>query len=124
VADSMVFSELARSKPCWTNSVRALIFLVVLAIAVSACATSESTEGEVVGLVIEVTGDLTAIESFVVLDSSGDSYKFFPGDGMTVMGSPPMHLRDHLVSGEPVKVMYHEGSDSELVADDVVHGNA
>lgn len=103
---------------------RALAILFVLTIAVSACTTSESAEGEVVGLVTEVTGDLSGVESFVVLDSNGDSYKFIPGDGMTVMGSPPMHLRDHLVSGEPVKVMYHEGSDSKLIADDVVHGNA
>jgi hypothetical protein len=109
-------------RPCWRNSMRALVLLVFLAIAASACATSESTEGEVVGIVTEVTGDLSSVESFVVLDSNGDSYKFIPGDGMTVMGSPPMHLRDHLISGEPVKVMYHEGRDSELIADDVVHG--
>lgn len=120
----MASSGLARSKRCWSNSVRTSVILCVLAIAASACGTSESTDGEVVGLVSEVTGDLSGVESFVVLDSNGDSYKFVPGDGMTVMGGPPMHLRDHLVSGEPVKVMYHEGSDSELIADDVVHGNA
>ncbi len=103
---------------------RALLLFVVLAIAASACATSASTEGEVVGIVSEVTGDLSGVESFVVLDSNGDSHKFIPGDGMTVMGSPPLHLRDHLISGEPVKVLYHEGPDSELIADDVEHGNA
>lgn len=103
---------------------RALLLCVILAVAASACASSESTEGEVVGIVSEVTGDLSGIDSFVVLDSAGDSHKFIPGDGMTVMGSPPSHLRDHLISGEPVKVFYHEGSDGELIADDVVHGNA
>jgi len=102
--------------------VRAVLLSVVLAIAASACATSASTEGEVVGVVSEVTGDLSGVESFVVLDSNGDSHKFIPGDGMTVMGSPPMHLRDHLISGEPVKVLYHDGPDSELIADDVEHG--
>ncbi len=72
-----------------------------------------------VGVVTEVTGDLVSIESFVVIDGAGNSHKFIPGQGMTVAGGPASHLRDHLVSGERVKVLFHPGSNGELIADDV-----
>lgn len=83
------------------------------------CSTAEESSGEVIGIVTEVTGDLTNIESFVVTDGSGDSFKFVPGQGMTVAGGPVSHLRDHVVSGEQVKVLFHSGAQSELIADDV-----
>jgi hypothetical protein len=35
------------------------------------------------------------------------------------MGQAPSHLRDHVVSGEPITVTYHENSAGELVADQV-----
>lgn len=83
------------------------------------CSTAEESSGEVVGIVTEVTGDLTSIESFVVIDGSGDSSKFVPGEGLTVAGGPVSHLRDHVVSGEQVKVLFHSGEKGELIADDV-----
>lgn len=98
----------------------ALTVAIALIVLASGCSSERETEGEVVGIVTEVTGDLTAIESFVVLDATGDSHKFVPVDGMTVAGAPASHLRDHVISAEPVRVTYHEGSDGELVADDVV----
>ncbi len=101
--------------------VRTLMAVAAVAIGVSACSGLPGSEGDVVGIVTEVTGDLTAIESFVVLDTAGDSHKFTPVDGMTVMGSPASHLRDHVVSGEPVRVIHHNGPNGELVADDVTH---
>ncbi len=101
--------------------VYALVVVIAVAVIASGCSGAAESEGEVVGVVTEVTGDLTGIESFVVLDTDGDSHKFTPGDGMTVMGAPASHLRDHVVSGEPVRVIYHEGSEGELIADDVVH---
>ncbi len=69
----------------------ALVAVALLVFGVSGCSGlqgTEGTEGDVVGIVTEVTGDLTEIESFVVLDTSGDSHKFTPRDGMTVTGSP------------------------------------
>lgn len=98
-----------------------LILLVVCALSViaSACSGSTSTEGEVLGIVTEVTGDLSGVESFVVLDAEGNSHKFIPSPGLEVMGQAPSHLRDHVVSGEPVTVAYHENSEGELVADGV-----
>jgi len=98
---------------------RSVLILVITAMAVAACSDSTSTEGEVFGIVTEVTGDLSGVESFIVLDTEGDSHKFIPGPGLEVMGQPPSHLRDHVVSGEPVTVTYHENSAGELVADQV-----
>ncbi len=100
-----------------------LVTLVVLSVTAFAvgCTASTTIEGEVVGVITEVSGDLTTIDSFVVLDEDGVSHKFAPGPGMTVDGAPPPHLRDHVISGEPVKVRYHQGSDGQLVADEVVH---
>jgi hypothetical protein len=99
----------------------ALVAVALVAIGVSGCSGSPGTEGDVIGIVTDVTGDLTEIKSFVVLDTSGDSHKFTPGDGMTVMGSPASHLRDHVVSGEPVRVIHHKGPNGRLIADDVTH---
>jgi hypothetical protein len=98
----------------------AILTLVVLG---SACSGSSSDDGEVVGVVTEVAGDLSAIESFVVLDTGGESFKFKPRTGLLVMGAPPSHLRDHVVSGEPVRVMYHKNSAGELIADEVEDAN-
>jgi len=98
---------------------RSILILVITVMAVAACSGSTSTEGEVFGIVTEVTGDLSGVESFIVLDTEGDSHKFVPGPGLEVMGQPPSHLRDHVVSGEPVTVTYHENSAGELVADQV-----
>lgn len=113
---------MARSKPCLFRNVKFVLALVVLALFATSCATDDATDGEVVGIVTEVTGNLSDIESFVVLDDDGDSHKFTPADGMTVVGAPASHLRDHILSGEPVRVIYHEGPEGELVADDVQHG--
>jgi hypothetical protein len=103
---------LGRIAPVLLAAATALIFL-------SGCAAAEESSGEVTGVVTEVTGDLTSAESFVVIDVSGDSFKFVPGEGMTVAGGPVSHLRDHVVSGEPVKVLFHAGSKGELIADDI-----
>lgn len=98
-----------------------LVLLAVSAalVLLSGCSSAEESSGEVRGVVTEVTGDLSGVESFVVMDVSGDSLKFVPGDGLTVAGGPVSHLRDHVVSGEPVKVLFHSGSKGELIADDV-----
>jgi len=100
-----------------------LIFVALVAVwaLAAGCSGEAASQDEVVGVVTEVTGDLAEIESFVVLDAEGNSHKFTPGDGLTVMGAPPSHLRDHVVSGEPVKVIFHASPDDELIADDVVH---
>lgn len=106
------------------GSVYLLLVIAGLSAAIAGCSTDAASEGEVVGIVTEVTGDLVEIQSFVVLDANGDSHKFFPGEGMTVMGAPASHLRDHVVSGAAVRVLYVKVDDGALVAVDVVHADA
>jgi hypothetical protein len=96
-----------------------LLVLSTVAALVSGCSESSAHEGEIVGIVTEVTGDLSGVESFVVLDTEGDSFRFKPRSGLLVMGAPPSHLRDHVLSGELVRVAYHEDSKGELIADEV-----
>lgn len=95
----------------------------VTAMSLVGCAETGFPADSVAGVVIEVTGGLIEIESFVVLDSSGDSHKFFPRDGMQVVGSPVAHLRDHLISGERVRVMFYKDPSGSPIADDVVHAS-
>lgn len=102
------------------QSVVILLLITTMGVVASGCADSVDTDGEIVGVVAEVTGDLSGVESFVILDTNGDSHKFVPRSGLIVMGAPPSHLRDHVVSGIPVKVVYHEGPDGELIADEVL----
>jgi hypothetical protein len=96
-----------------------LVVTITIGVLGSACSDPAGEEGEVVGIVTEVTGDLTGVESFVVLDAEGDSFKFKPRDGLMVMGQQPSHLRDHVISGEPVTVTYHQDASGELIADEV-----
>jgi hypothetical protein len=102
------------------RSVLILLVITTMGGFASGCSDSAGTDGEIVGVVTEVTGDLSGIESFVILDTDGDSHKFIPRSGLMILGAPPSHLRDHVVSGIPVKVIYHEGPDSELIADEVM----
>lgn len=103
-----------------------VLVLVVATVTVlgSACSEAPGHEGEVVGIVTEVTGGLSGVESFVVLNAEGDNFKFKPRSGLLVMGAPPSHLRDHVISGEPVRVVYHRDSTGELIADEVTDADA
>lgn len=98
---------------------RFILAVVAVSLLGAACSAS-SVDGEIVGIVTEVTGDLSGVESFVVRDQSGNSYKFIPSNEMTVSGSPPRSLRDHVVSGTTVRVIYHENSGGQLVAETVI----
>lgn len=80
---------------------------VVVALAACGDATTR-----VEGRIVEFDGDLTAVRSFVLLTERGDRIEFRPGPEATFHGGPLTHLRDHLVSGEPV-VVFYEGSADE-----------
>lgn len=105
------------------QSVLILLVIATTSAFASGCSDSADTDGEIVGVVAEVTGDLSGVESFVVLDTDGGSHKFIPRSGLIVMGAPPSHLRDHVISGIRVKVIYREGPDGELIADEVLDAN-
>ena len=94
---------------------RPMVVLLMLGCLIGACATSDSST--LVGSVIGVDGDLVDVHSFVVL-SDGESFEFLPA--LDVEFSIPLaHLRDHLRSGEGVKVTYRD-VEGVLVATDVV----
>ena len=101
-----------------------MLVLVTAAALGSACSGAPDREGEVVGIVTEVTGDLNGVESFVVLALDGGSFKFKPRAGLIVVGAPPSELRDRVISGEAVKVTYHQEPAGDLIADEVVDANS
>ena len=75
------------------------ITLLMLASVVAACGSETGTS---VGVVTEVEGTLTDVESFTVL-SEGEEIGFLTLEGQ-VYEFPLDHLREHLRSGEPVIV--------------------
>lgn len=101
-----------------------MLAVVIAAALGSACSGAPEREGEVVGIVTEVTGDINGVESFVVLAPDGDSFKFKPRVGLLVMGAPASRLRERVVSGEAVKVVYHQEPAGDLIADEVVDANS
>ena len=82
----------------------------------TACA---QTSGTVIGTVIKVDGDLTAVQSFTLL-VEGDEMVFVPTDE-GVYAYPLPHLRDHLRDGTPVRVGWERRGD-QLVATSLEDG--
>ncbi|RLE15539.1 MAG: hypothetical protein DRJ28_03945 [Actinobacteria bacterium] len=70
----------------------------------------------VTGTVIDVKGDLTAITLITLLTEDGEKVDFVPADGVLFDGGPISHVRDHLISGTPVKFEYRELDDGSLEA--------
>lgn len=74
--------------------------------------TLAPVEVTVTGVVISVDGDLSGTQSFVIRLESGDDLVLVPGDGLLFDEVAPLtHLRDHLVSGNPVEVTYEMPTD-------------
>lgn len=96
------------------------IFTVaVLLSAVAGCTSDTSTDTTVVGIVTQVSGDLGSVESFIITDAEGQSYQFTPADGLLFDGGPIDHLREHIISGDPVEVRYERSDDGSMVAVEV-----
>jgi hypothetical protein len=111
------------------RSFRLVLVVGLATLVATACAGDDSaSEVSVSGVVTEVTGDLSVVSSFVVLDGDGDSHLFYPEQGLLFLGGPLAHLRDHVLSGERVTVIFEETSDGRLIAvlvehqDDEDHG--
>ena len=93
---------------------------------VSGCSSDAGTDGagdHIEGIVTEVTGDLTTVESFVVLDDDGNNHLFTPEQGLLFYGGPLSHLRDHIVTGERVRVLFDRGAYGDLIAPSVLHAD-
>ena len=94
--------------------------LVVLALGLlllgGACSTSDEAE-TLSGVVIGVEGTIQSIESFTVRLTDGTDATFRPVAGLLFDHTAPLsHIRDHLATGDPVKVEYETLPDGILSA--------
>jgi hypothetical protein len=80
--------------------------IVMSALSIAGCS---ATTGTAAGVVIEVEGSLSEVESFTVL-SEGDTIEFLPLEGQDYE-FPLDHLREHVRSGEPVVVEWEIRDD-------------
>jgi len=99
----------------------------MVAVVVAGCSSTGDDHGDggdtVSGIVTEVTGDLTVVESFVVQDDRGDSHLFRPEPGLLFYGGSLIHLRDHVVTGQRVTVHFEPSAYGEMTATLVEHAD-
>ena len=88
--------------------------LALLAVVAACDGSGRQTER---GVVIDVAGDLSSVESFVLLTPDGDRLVLAPAEGIRFHGGAPIaHLAEHLRSGDAVEVVYVELDDGTLEA--------
>ena len=94
---------------------RALWACVVAAFLLSACAgpDTDPDSGTVSGIVVDVEGGLNDVKSFTVLAEDEQRYTFRLHPEAE-FAFPPGHLRDHLRSGDPVRVGWEEYAGARL----------
>ena len=68
------------------------------------------------GVVVEITGQLDDIESFVLVDEDGARLTFTVTPESDFHQLPLSHLNEHRISGAPVVVDYEEQGDDLVVA--------
>jgi hypothetical protein len=68
------------------------------------------------GVVIDVVGDLSTTEAFTLALSDGSQIIFYPTADATFHGGPMSHIRDHLLTGEHVRVEYVQLPDGSHAA--------
>jgi hypothetical protein len=94
--------------------------LAAALVAIAACGT---TGQEVSGVVVEVTGDITTVEQFVLRLPDGTDQAFVPAPGITFhSGAAIGHLRDHMRSGQAIVIDYEILDDGTWVARHVDDG--
>jgi hypothetical protein len=70
----------------------------------------------VVGVVIAVDGSLEGVDSFTLRLTDGSDATFTPDEDAQFDHGPISHLREHLASGEPVRVDYVVLDDGSYLA--------
>jgi len=102
---------------------KALALLAIAALALTACAGAavDGTEEavEATGVVIDVQGNLQDTDSFTLLIEDGSELVLVPTPGLLFEGGPLSHLRDHVLSGAKVKVVYTVEDDGTHIAIEV-----
>lgn len=96
---------------------RFLLAVLALSLLVPACT---QTAGTAVGVVTAVDGNLTEVTSFTVL-SSGIELVFLPVEGADYE-FPLVHLREHLITGEPVVVDWELDDNNDRYAMSLADG--
>ena len=101
---------------------RVVVVGVAMVFAVAACGGDVHSEADgsvVEGVVIDVQGDLSTVDAFVLLTADGERLTFVPAPEATFHGGAPLsHLGDHVRSGAPIAVTYRD-QDGTLVAIEV-----
>jgi len=83
----------------------------------STTTTFVSAEVTVTGVVIAVEGGLGGIDFFVVRLEDGSDLTLVPVEGLLFDGVGPLsHVRDHLVSGSPVRITYETSAAGSATA--------
>lgn len=105
-----------------TSARTARAFLIIVGVlAIVAIFAFRSSPETAAGLVVDVQGDLTSVQSFSLRTGQGDVVRFVPAEDADFDGGPLSHIRDHLRSLEPVVVTY-EDREGTLVAIAVADG--
>lgn len=86
---------------------------IATALLFSACSGSSPDSGTVSGIVTDVEGELNDVEAFTVLAEDEQRYTFRLHPEAE-FAFPPGHLRDHLRSGDPVRVGWEESGGERL----------
>jgi hypothetical protein len=92
-----------------------------MALVTAGCGDASSAEAggpqeSVTGIVVRVeAASLTELEFIDVQDDTGFVWRFRPGD--SYRGFTPSHLREHMVQGEPVTIVYEQSGDVLLMED-------
>ena len=100
------------------------IAIIVLLTSVLACSGGLDTESKVDliesvdGLIQDVQAkSLLELQSLTLRDDNGEMLRF-EANGKILSGFPPSHLREHMVLGLRVTVVFHREGDA-LILDDV-----
>jgi len=64
-----------------------------------------------IGVVVAIDGTLAGIDNFSIVLGDGSTIVLTPQPGLLFDSGPPAHLRDHLVSGSPIAVVFHQEGD-------------
>jgi hypothetical protein len=96
---------------------RRLFAAGVIATALVGACGGNGDGGTVIAVVIDVTGDLTSVDQFVVRLPDGTDQVIEPAPGIRFHGDAAItHIRDHLRSGAPVRITYDVLDDGTWIA--------